>query len=354
MLAGALSLGAALLATTALFLPSSYRLWPLWSWNADSLRWELVGCILALTIAGIVAMTFGRKDRRWALGCVAAAFIFFTHFISMWALSSTYYGFFDLPSLKSFAVLFALAATTGSAGIVIGIAVLSDRPILRIDTALTTKGLIVGAFLTLSSLVSLQWATRDGNFFSIYAVGFGRGASTTVVVALLVTAIGYVLILTGGTLFGPSSARASGMVVAGAWFGYLASGLTGLGRQFLVGSVWPGIGFVVAVAGAGALAWFIREAARTESVESDSGALSPQHRFPFVAAVRTAAAIASGYLLLLWPLHTITTEDATIQRILVVTIGFIVIEAAFVAIWKFAPRIVDGIEHAAADTATTT
>lgn len=308
-LVGALALVGGLLAAAALLLPSSApnRLWFFWSWRAEFLRWELVGSVAPLVIAGVIALTLGRGNSRWVLGCTAAGALAITRMLALWARFRSYDGYFHLPSIKSLALLVGLAASAASAGLAVAVVVRRDPPLLRLDSSLIRRALVVGVALTVSNVVALQWISPPDNFFTVYTAGFHAGVPVAVSVTLLLIALLYGALLVGAAACGSQAAGAVGLVIAGAWTAFVAEGLTGLGM--VDGErVSAGIGFVLALGGMAALAWFVIVAIR------DARSLDPaspnDDTFPFVASIRAVIVTVTLYLLLLMPLHVVTTGYA--------------------------------------------
>lgn len=308
ILAGGLALIGGFLATAALFLPSSSqdRLWNFWTWRWESFRWELVGSVLPLYIAGALAIALGRKSPRWALGCVPAAVFAIARVCALWTRWSKYDGFLHPPSLKSLVLLIAVAVSAGSGALAVAVVVRGDLPLLRIQSNIVKKALITGALLSLANVLALQWISPPGNFLSVNTVGFQAGIPVAEVVTLLLVALLYPLALVAGAICGPKAATVVATAIAGSWIAFVAEGLLGLGKADGYRTS-TGIGFILALIAGVFLARFVQTTMRAARLDGQQGSQSEDTAFPYVAAVRTALALLATYLLLLMPLHMLTT-----------------------------------------------
>lgn len=308
ILAGGLALIGGFLATAALFLPSSSpdRLWFFWTWRWESFRWEFVGSVLPLYIAGALTLALGRKSPRWALGSVAAAVFAIARVCALWAQSSEYGGFLHPPSLKSLALLIAVAASAVSGALAVAVVLRGDPPLLRIQSNIVKNALITGAMLSLANVVALQWISPPENFLSVNTVGFHTGVPVAVALTLLLVALLYPLALVAGAICGPKAAAAVGTTITGAWIAFVADGLRGLGKADGYRTS-PGIGFILALIAGVFLARFVQTTMSAARVQGQQGSQGEDTVFPYVVAVRTVLALVATYLLLLMPLHILTT-----------------------------------------------
>ena len=293
-----------------------------------------------------MTIALGRKSPRWALGCVPAAVFVIARVCALWAQTSEYNGFLHPPSLKSLVLLIAVAVSAGSGALAVAVVIRGDLPLLRIQSNIVKKALITGAMLSLANVVTLQWTSPYQNFLSVNTVGFHAGIPVTVALTLLVVALLYALALVGGAICGPEAAVAVAATIAGAWAALLADGTSTVLEPYS-GSTWPGIGFVFAAVSAVTLVLFIRSAMRVTALPKPIDSPQAGQAFPYVSALRTAIAVVAGYVLLLWPIHSLTTAEATLGHLVVAGIGIVLVGSSFTAAWIASPRLVDMVNRVA-------